>query len=212
MSKSLLIMGESGSGKTTSMRNLPPDQTLYIDADGKGLSWRGWREQYNAELKNYWKLNSGKDILGMMVSVNKTPKYRYLVIDTINGAMLASEMNRAKEKGYDKWTDLASDAYEIVNAANNLRDDLTVIIVGHSETILTDDGYRQTRLKTNGRKLEKIVLESKFTTVLLCEQRNGKHLFITRGDNTTAKAPMGMFESDEIENDIMIVIKAMEEY
>ena len=62
MSKLILIMGESGSGKTTSMRNLDPTSTFYIDCDKKGLSWKGWRKQYKSENKNYW-ANSDADLI-----------------------------------------------------------------------------------------------------------------------------------------------------
>ena len=212
MSTAVLVYGESGSGKTTSLRELPPDHTLYIDADGKGLSWRGWRKQFNAEKKNYMKVSDAPQILAAMDAAKKSERIKYLVVDTINGSMLDSEMARVREKGYEKWVDLAESAYLICQRASQLRDDQIVIILGHSETITTDDGYRQTRLKTNGRKLEKIVLESKFTTVLLCEQRSDNYVYVTRGENTTAKTPLGMFDRDEIPNNITQVIEALEEY
>ena len=212
MSKVILIMGESGSGKTTSLRNLPPKQTLYLDADGKGLSWRGWRKQYNRAEKNYAAMQDPKDILCMMEKARDADRIKYIVIDTINGVMLESEMSRINEKGYGKWSDLAGDVYDIVQMTNRMRDDQTVIILGHSETITQDDGYMFTRLKTNGRKLEKIVLESKFNIVLHAVQKEQTYVLKTRGMNTTAKTPMGMFDTDEIENDIMIVLKAMEDY
>lgn len=212
MSKAVLIMGESGSGKTTSLRNLPPKETLYLDADGKGLSWKGWRKQYSHENKNYMQTSDAEVIQSAMLQAKKAEHVKYVVIDTINGVMLDYEMSKAREKGYDKWIDLADFVYKICLLASKLRDDQTVIVLGHSETITTDDGYRQTRLKTNGRKLEKIVLESKFTTVLLSELQNDQYVFVTRGSNTTAKTPLGMFEADSIPNDINLVIKELKEY
>lgn len=212
MSTGILIMGESGSGKTTSLRNLPPNQTLYIDADGKGLSWKGWRKQFSVENKNYAKTSDPKIIVAALEQAKKTERVKFVVIDTINGVMLDQEMERIKEKGYEKWVDLAESAYYITLLASRLRDDQTVIVLGHSETITTEDGYRLTRLKTNGRKLERIVLESKFTTVLLCEQRDGKYVYVTRGESTTAKTPLDMFDADQIDNDIMTVVKKLEEY
>ena len=218
MSKSILIMGESGTGKTTSLRTLPSERTYYIDADGKGLSWKGWRKQYNADNKNYKQLTDSEKILAAMMAVDKAvddkgnPLYDYLVIDTINGSMLANEMDNIREKGYDKWVDLAEAGYKICRISNMLRDDLTVIITGHAETVTTDDGYRKTRLKSNGRKLEKIVLESLFTTVLLTDYVNGEYVFHTRLENSSCKTPMGAFEKDTISNDINLVITALEEY
>lgn len=206
-------MGESGSGKTTAMRNLPPEETFYIDADKKGLSWKGWRKQYNAENKNYIKTSKVELIMEALGKINKTEKnIKYVIIDTINGIMIDDEMRRAKEKGYDKWIDLASCVWDMVSTALTLRDDLTIIFTAHTQTERDESGYMFTRIKTNGKKLDKIVLESKFTTVLYAKVADGKHIFETHANNSTAKTPMGAFESDEIENDIVKVIEALKDY
>lgn len=209
MSKAILIIGESGSGKTTSLRNLPPDETFYIDADGKGLSWKGWRNQYNKQKKNYIKTDDPDMVYKLMEEIHsKQKQFKYLILDTLNGVMIGDEMRRAKEKGYDKWMDLAQSVFNIVDVANKLRDDLTVILIGHAQT--SDDGF--TCMLTNGRKLNKIKLESKLTTVLLAKVHDGQYVFETKARNSTAKTPMGAFEEDEIPNDIVPVIKALEEF
>ena len=100
MAKIIGIMGESGAGKTTSMRNLDPATTYYFDCDKKGLSWRGWKNQYNAENKNYRRTDRQEDVLGIMQGINtKGPHIKTIVIDTLNGIMVADEMRRSKEKG-----------------------------------------------------------------------------------------------------------------
>lgn len=213
MAKTLLIMGESGSGKTTSMRNLDPKTTYYIDADKKGLSWKGWKQQYNAENKNYLCSSDSGIIQKVLLGINQKRKdLKTIVIDTLNGIMIDDEFNRMKEKGFDKWQDMAYSIYEIVNLANTLRDDLTIIFLMHSQTERDDNGYVWTRAKTSGKKLDKIVLESKFTTVLLAKAVDGKYIFETRSNNSTVKTPMGAFESDIIENDIVQVLEALKEY
>lgn len=212
MSKTILIMGESGSGKTTAMRNLDPKTTLYIDADKKGLSWKDWRKQYNTANKNYFKPDDMTQVRATLSRANQSANIKTIVIDTLNGLMLDNEMANVHEKGYGKWVDLAENVYSIISMANAMRDDLTIIFVGHSETITDDAGYTQTRLKTNGRKLEKIVLESKFSTVLLAKGSEGKYIFETQSKNSTAKSPMGAFENFEIENDITKAIEALKEY
>ena len=212
MSKTILIMGESGSGKTTAMRTLDPKTTLYIDADKKGLSWKGWRSQYNQANKNYLKPQDMTQVRAYLSAADKAPTIKTVVIDTLNGLMLDSEMANVHDKGYGKWVDLAENVYSIISMANAMRDDLTIIFVGHSETITDEAGYTQTRLKTNGRKLEKIVLESKFSTVLLAKGSEGKYIFETQSKNSTAKSPMGAFENFEIENDITKIIEALKEY
>ena len=139
-------------------------------------------------------------------------KFKTVIIDTINGIMVADEMRRSKEKNYDKWQDLAQAIYDIVDFALKARDDLTIIFTAHTQTERDESGYQFTRIKTSGKKLDKIVLESKFTTVLLAKVVGGKYLFETQARNSTAKSPMGAFDEFEIENDITKVIKALEEY
>lgn len=214
MSKVICIMGESGSGKTTSMRNLDPEITCYIDCDKKGLSWKGWKEQYNKDKKNYLKTDEQNEIMTVLKWLNQKEgfKFKTVIIDTINGIMVADEMRRSKEKNYDKWQDLAQAIYDIVDFALKARDDLTIIFTAHTQTERDESGYQFTRIKTSGKKLDKIVLESKFTTVLLAKVVGGKYLFETQARNSTAKSPMGAFDEFEIENDITKVIKALEEY
>jgi hypothetical protein len=206
-------MGESGSGKTTAMRNLPPEKTFYIDCDGKGLSWKGWRKQFCKENKNYCNTDKPEKVKEALIKIsNEQTQFKYVVVDTLNGIMVGDEMRRSKEKGYDKWIDLASSVFDIVNDASKLREDLTIIFLAHSQTERDDSGYMFTRIKTNGKKLDKICLESKLTSVLLAKCVDGKYVLETHSNNSTAKTPMGAFEVDTIENDVMLVLEALEEY
>ena len=127
--------------------------------------------------------------------------------------MVDKEVKGMKENGYGKWIDLTQFVWDCIETAGQQRDDLTVIFVMHSETIRDDFGYTFTRIKTNGRKLEKIVPESLFGTVLLAKKTDdGRYVFETQAKNSTAKSPMGAFDSFEIDNDMGAVIKALEEY
>lgn len=212
------LMGESGSGKTTAMRNLPPEETFYLDCDKKGLNWKGWKKQYNVDSKNYWASDSFSVVSGLLRKINDDEKFRhikYVVIDTLNGLMVAEEMRILAMQSGDKrsaWSDLAQNGWAIINQALEMRQDVTVIILCHSETISDDNGIIRTRIKTNGRKLEKLVLESKMTTVIWAVRQDGKYKFILSADGSTCKVPLGAFETDECDNDIMIVLKALEEY
>lgn len=215
MARVIGLIGESGSGKTTAMRNLDPASTFYIDCDKKGLSWKGWREQYNKDRDNYRALDDQSLVLQIFRFINTKEKYKHIkviVVDTLNGIMVADEMRRMKEKGYDKWQDLAIAVYDIIDTALTMRDDLTIIFVAHSQTERDDSGYMFTRMKTSGKKLDKIVLESKMTTVLYAESKDGEYILHTRSDKSTAKTPMGAFEQDEIPNDMAEVLKVLEEY
>lgn len=215
MSKVIGIMGESGSGKTTSMRNLDPETTFYIDCDKKGLSWPKWRDQYNTEKKNYLVNDFVQNVQRTIEIINANEDYKHIktvVIDTLNGLMVADEVRRMKEKGYDKWQDLAQCVWQLLDSLYTFRDDLTIIVICHSQTQKEDDGYTFTRIKTSGKKLDKLNVESKLTTVLFATCKDGKYVFKTHADNSTAKTPLGAFQEDEIENDIVKVLEALKDY
>ncbi|MBQ1315447.1 MAG: AAA family ATPase [Erysipelotrichaceae bacterium] len=223
MAKVIGVMGESGAGKTKAMEHLDPKTTMYIDADLKGLNWKGWRTQYNSKNANYVATDSFSNVSRLLDRINKLEgddkktfgNIKTIVIDTLNGMMVAEEMRILAMQGGDKrsaWTDLAANGWDIINKALKMRADLTVIILCHSETISDDNGIIRTRIKTNGRKLEKLVLESKMTTVIWAVRQDGKYKFILSADGCTCKVPFGAFETDEIDNDITIVLKALEEY
>jgi hypothetical protein len=126
--------------------------------------------------------------------------------------MVADEMRRSKEKGYDKWMYLAVSVYGIIDYALTMRDDITVIFICHSQTVRDDTGYMFTSIKTNGQKLQKIGLETKFPIVLYAKCIDGSYVFETQANFSTAKTPMGMFAEKTIPNDIAEVLKAVEEY
>lgn len=215
MAKVIGIMGESGSGKTTSMRDLDPSTTFYIDCDKKGLSWKGWRNQYQFEKHNYMATDDISTVNVLLSKINNQDNMKHIqtvVIDTLNGLMVADEVRRMKEKGYDKWQDLAQCVWELLDSLYTLRNDLTIIVVCHSQTQKEDDGYTFTRIKTSGKKLDKLNVESKLTTVLYAMAKDGEYVFQTKAKNSTAKTPMGAFETDEIPNNIVDVLKALEEY
>lgn len=215
MARVLGIMGESGSGKTTSMRNLNPETTFYIDTDKKGLSWKGWKNQYSFEKHNYMatdEISTVSLILGKINNQDNMKHIKVVVLDTLNALMIADEVKRMKEKGYDKWQDLAQCIWGLIDSLYALREDLTVIVVCHSQTQKEDDGYTFTRIKTSGKKLDKLSIETKLTTVLYAIAQDGNYVFQTKAKNSTAKTPLGAFESDEIPNDITEVLKALEDY
>ena len=210
MAKMILVMGEPASGKTVSLRNIPKNELYYIDCDKKGLNYKGWKNDFNEENKNYFKTNDGELIAKCMQGISeKREDIHYIVIDTINSIMIADEMRRSKDKNFDKWIDLASCIFNLVNIVPDLRDDITVIFIGHTQT--DDEGF--TRLLTNGKKLNKIGLEKYFDTVLIAKNIDGKYVFETKSPNSTARTPMGSYDDEQyIDNDLYEVIKVLKEY
>ena len=212
MSRGILDMGESGSGKTTSLRTLNPQETFIIESDGKGLSWRGWKKQYSKENKNYFETYDAGIIKTVLDRIDtEMPHVKVIVIDTLNMIMVNDEMNRMRERGYDKWVDLATCIWGIIDLAHQWRDDLTVVCMAHTQTERDETGFSFTRMKTSGKKLDKLCVESKFSTVLLAKALDGKYIFETYANKSTAKSPMGCFEK-EIPNDMSLVIKALDDY
>lgn len=213
--KPIVIMGESGNGKTTAMRNLDPNTTMYVDCDKKGLSWKGWKANFNSQNKNYITTDFPQVALQILQKVNASDQYKHIrviVFDTINSLMIADEMRRMSEKGYDKWQDLAASIYGLIDYALTVREDLTPIFIAHTQTDHDDNGFVFTRIKTSGRKLDKITVESKFSTVLWARKIDNKFVLDTIADNSTAKAPMGAFPERFIDNDIVRALDALEDY
>ena len=153
----LCVMGESGSGKTTSLETLDPKTTFIINADKKRLPFaKEIRKQYSEENYNYYVTDDQNIVLAILKKINTQDNLKQIktvVLDTINGVMVADENRRRKEKSYDKWADLAWAVYDIIDYALTMRDDLTVILIAHVQVDRDDDGYKFSHIKTSGKKL-----------------------------------------------------------
>lgn len=207
MSYSVLILGESGTGKSCSLRNLDPAKTLLIQPARKPLPFRSaqWREGKGG---NIFVCSDAKRIVDVM---HKAP-HEVIVIDDFQYILANMFMNRRNEKSFDKFVDIGGAGWDIARAASELASHKRVYILGHTET----DEYGNTRIKTLGRLLnEKCVLEGLFTIVLMThvDAGAGRYSFMTQNNgHNTVKSPMGMFESSEIENDLALVDKVIVDY
>ena len=199
------VFGESGAGKTTSLKNLDPKTTFIIDCDKKGMNWKNWKKDYSFEKHNYMSTNMYTTVYELIKKINTQDNLKHIktvVIDTINGIMVSEEMRILAQQGGDKrsqWSDLANHVWGILEYCHDIREDLNVIIIAHSETISDENGIVKTRIKTNGRKLEKIVLESMLNVLVWAVREDGKYKFKLSADNCTAKVPLGAFNTDEID-------------
>lgn len=229
MANSVLIIGPSGSGKSSSIRTLDPKTTFIIAPDRKALPIRGWRSNYvtvrndkkeiDFTKSNYVEINEPVAIKRLMdyISVNR-PDIKTIVIDTLNHAMTAEFMRKINVAGFGKWSEFALAIYNICNVIPDLRQDLTVIVTGHNEMVSNLDGTLSNRLKTLGKLLEeKITVESLFTTVLFSfadpRSKDLPYGFHTQSDGgTTAKSPMGLFDSTKIPNDLAFVLDKLAKY
>lgn len=224
MATSVLVIGDSGSGKSTAAETLDPEKTYYINSDGKSLPFKGWSAMYNEEKKNYKETSKLDTIQKIFKTVSEERKHiTSIVWDTLNGSMLDIEMSanfRSRKMGGEaltKWMDLAAEVYDAILSLNSLRRDLTIFVLGHTTNYTDVDGTEKRCLVTNGRKLEKIRLETKFPIVLCTTVKygaNGKneYQFETQANASTAKSPKGLFDSFLIPNDFELVRGKIEEY
>lgn len=209
MSTSIFILGQSGSGKSTSLRNLNPRRVLLIQSIRKPLPFRSADWQYiTAENPNGSILVS--DNAQEIISHINGTKRPIIIIDDFQYVMANEFMRRSAERGFDKFTEIGVNAWSIITAANNAHPQKRVYILSHTE----EDQHGKTKIKTIGKMLdEKITLEGLVTICLQTAVVNGQYIFTTQNNgNTTVKAPMEMFSTDHIDNDLSIVDDAICEY
>ena len=202
MAEKILIMGESGTGKSTSIRNCDPAKTAIVNPVGKPLPFRGKFEMLNGVT------DSGKIIRFMKDQVAAGKKI--IVVDDFQYILSIPYMNRIKEAGWDKWNDFGSNYFEIIDVCAVLPDDVTVYYMTHTETL--ENGI--TTIKLIGKLLrEKITIEGLFTTVLRTQVVDGKYYFLTQNSGKdTVKSPLGMFPSYAIDNDLNYVDEKIRNY
>ena len=220
MSEIVAIVGQTGTGKSTSIENLDPKETVIIGCTNKALPFRGWKQHYSSgEGGNYLITVDSKKIVSVLDYVSKSkPEVKQVIIDDFQYLMSSEFMNRSGETGWEKFTDIARHVWDVVTKARELREDLKVFFLSHDE-IITENFQPKRKIKTIGKLLDdKITLEGLFTVVLFTEiikdqNKELKYTFITQNDGTTtAKSPKGMFEEMHIPNDLTDVIAKMNAY
>ncbi len=198
MGVGVLILGASGSGKSTSMRNFKKGEVLVLNVAGKRLPFRGALDMVNNA--TYEKI--GKALMAQ--------QYKTYVVDDSQYLLAFDMFDRAKETGYGKFTDLAVRFKNMLTYVNQKTpDDCVVFFLHHTET----DENGRTKAKTVGKMLDnQLTVEGLFSVVLLAQTDGDNYRFVTQSDGaTTAKSPMGMFER-EIDNDLKLVDTAIREY
>ena len=175
----VLILGESGSGKSTSMRNFEPDEVGIFNVASKPLPFR--KKMKKVDGASY----------GIILTALKAPKLKTYVIDDSQYLLCFEMFAKAKETGYNKFTDMALNFYNLIQfIIRQTPPDVIVYFLHHTET----DGDK-VRAKTVGKMLnEKLTVEGLFSIVLLCQTDGVSHSFVTQSDgSSTAKSPMEMF-------------------
>ena len=209
MSIATLVLGSSGTGKSTSLRNLDPSKTFLIQCIKKPLPFRatGWKTRIN--LKSEGNVLQTSDPL-MIEKVLRSSPHEIVVIDDYQAVMVNELMNRSSEKGYDKFTDIAKSAWNIFNAAGSLAEHRRVYILAHTQT----DDLGNVRMKTVGKMVDQtLVPEGYFTIVLKTDVINGNYQFSTQTNGQDCcKSPIGMFAEKHVDNDLALVDQAIQEF
>jgi hypothetical protein len=214
MSYPVLILGESGTGKTTSLRNLNPEHCVLIQSVKKPLPFRsaGWR-RYNPETKegNVFATDKSETIVRIINGTSRP----IIIIDDFQYIMANEFMRRVldKESGnaaFAKYNEIARSVWDIINAAAQAGDVKRVYMLSHTQS--SEDG--SVKIKTIGKLLdEKITIEGMFTMVMRTSVNQGEYLFSTHNSgHDTVKTPLGMFADDYIPNDLAAVDDAIKDF
>ena len=204
MAEKILIMGESGTGKSTSIRNCDPVLTAVVNPVGKPLPFRGSKKfaQLNGE--------TDSDKICAFMKMQADAGKKIIIVDDFQYILAIPYMDRIKENGWDKWNDFGENYFKIIDVCKELPEDVCVYYLTHCETL--ENGV--TTVKLIGKLLrEKITIEGLFTIVLKTGVSEGKYYFFTQNSGKdTVKSPMGMFDTFSIENDLAYVDSKIRNY
>jgi hypothetical protein len=220
MSRAVLILGESGAGKSTSIRTLDPKETFIINSLGKDLPFKGssklytyWNKETNPN-GNMLKTTSGAAVMQWLNFISqKMPHIKNVIIDDNTHQSSMEYIRRINETTWNRFNDIAFNMTSIVELSNNLREDLVVFFMHH--ITIEGDGVLEDK-KVKAMTIGKLVdtklssYESFFTVVLLAKKvknESGKteHFFLTQDADSTTKAPIDMFTEEKVPNDLQLV-------
>lgn len=206
MSIATLILGTSGTGKSTSLRNMSPAETLLIQTIPKPLPFRSkeWKP-----VKEGGNIIVSADSAQIITAMEKTSR-PVIIVDDFQYLLVTEFMSRAHETGYTKFTEMASHYYDVLTKAANLAPHKRVYLLSHTD----QNEAGQVKAKTIGKLLdEKVTVEGLVTIVLRTQVINGKHVFSTKNSGSdTTKTPMELFAEEHIDNDLAAVDAALVAY
>lgn len=216
MSNTIMLLGGSGTGKSTSLRNLDPNETFLISVLGKRLPFRGAASKYTAILgwddkeNNLFISDDCFRVIRCINLVNSRPDIKVLVIDDFNYLLVNQFMKRASEKGYEKFTEMARNIHAVIECMAEARSDLFCVFTMHNEL----DAMGFSKIKTVGKMLEeKVSLEGMVSATLHSMVVDGEFKFLTQRTEThLARSPMNLFKDKYIDNDLNMIINAMRDY
>jgi len=224
MAQSVLVIADSGTGKSTAIRTLDSKSTFIINIANKPLPFKGWKKDYTMISKenskgNMTSTSTAPGIVKAMQHVNdKMPHITNLVIDDWQYMSSFEYFDRCNEKGYDKFTQIAANLAQVAKMPKDMREDLTIFFLTHSEETTDVNGHRKVKAKTIGKMIDNtLTLEGLFSIVLFGRVKKTEDGLeygfdtVNNGENT-CKTPMDMFDNPFINNDLQLVKDCIVEY
>jgi len=219
-SKLIGVVGQTGTGKSTSIKHLNPAETYIINVAKKELPFKGAEKLYNAELKNYKEVDDANEIARLLKTISdKAPHIKNIIIEDSNYIMGFNIISKATEVGFTKFTLMARDMVDLFREARRLRDDIKVFYFTHPETIEDGGEIIGYKIKTAGKMIDnQILLEGLLTMCLYTFVEDNKdgsasYNFLTnRFRKFPAKTPDGMFKDIKIPNNLQLVADTIDAY
>lgn len=224
MANCCIILGKSGTGKSTSIKGLDPKETIVINVLGKRLPFKGSGALYSKENKNHFIVDNYQQLITLLQQIDAgCPNVKNVILDDIIYVMRKEYFQRAKETGYGKYTELAMHFQQIINTCEKMRIDTNVFFIMHSEDVQSDKTTVGYKVSTIGQLLDnqynpvEVVPMVLYSSVKYDDKGQAEYGFYThrimQGTiEVPAKTPDGMFEDDFIPNDLGLVVRKINEY
>jgi hypothetical protein len=219
-SKLVGIVGSTGTGKSTSIKHLNPEETYIINVAKKELPFKGSEKLYNVEKKNYKEVDDANEISRLLKTISeKAPHVKNIIIEDSNYIMGFNMVSKATETGFTKFSVMAKDMVDLFRTARQLRDDITVFYLTHPEEVMDGQDIIGYKIKTAGKLIDNQVLLEGLLTVCLYtnveENKDGTtnyQLITNRFRKIPAKSPDGMFTELKIPNNLQLVADSLTNY
>ena len=224
MANAVILLGKSGTGKSSSIKGLNPKDTVVLNVLGKKLPFKGSSKLYNQESKNLFRVDDYTQVINMLQGIDKNAPYVHnIIIDDAIYIMRKEYFKRAKETGYGKYTELAMHFQQIISTIESMREDINVFIILHSEDVQSDKTTIGYKVSTIGQLIDNqynpvevvpMVLYSsiKYDDKGVATYGFYTHRFMDGMVEIPAKSPADMFTEDFIPNELGIVVTSMKEY
>lgn len=155
MANCCIILGKSGTGKSTSIKGLDPKETIVINVLGKRLPFKGSGALYSKENKNHFIVDNYQQLITLLQQIDAgCPNVKNVILDDIIYVMRKEYFQRAKETGYGKYTELAMHFQQIINTCEKMRIDTNVFFIMHSEDVQSDKTTVGYKVSTIGQLLD----------------------------------------------------------